>query len=57
MQKSEIPLSDTTLREKMLGALYGRCAGCSLGVPVENFSVEKMRKIAAAGGMTYPPED
>ena len=57
MQKSEIPLSDTTLREKMLGALYGRCAGCILGVPVENFSVEKMRKIAAAGGMTYPPED
>lgn len=45
------------LKKRMTGALIGRFAGCTLGVPVENRSIEDMREIARFGKMDFPPTD
>ena len=43
------------LNEKMAGAVLGRFIGCLLGVPVEGYAIERMKKIAAHCGMEFPP--
>ena len=45
------------LRDKLLGAWHGRAAGCTLGVPVESWSVEDMVGLASLGGQDFPPTD
>jgi len=45
------------LQERMAGAVLGRFAGCTLGVPVEMWSIERMQKLAEFCNMDFPPED
>lgn len=45
------------ITEKMSGAVLGRFSGCMLGVPVENFSIDRMQRLAEAGGDSFPPEN
>jgi len=45
------------LEEKMAGAVLGRFAGCTLGVPVEMWSIEAMEKLAKYNNMSFPPRD
>jgi ADP-ribosylglycohydrolase len=42
---------------RLKGALLGRCAGCTLGAPVEGSPVELMEKLAEHAGMAFPPTD
>lgn len=37
-------ISDPQLKDKLLGAWYGRCIGCALGQPVEGWSRELIRE-------------
>lgn len=49
---------DTELyKERLKGALIGRFAGCTLGAPVEFWSVENMEAWASYIGDAFPPED
>lgn len=43
------------LQDKMKAAFIGRCAGCTLGVPVELYSVAKMQAVALETGTPFPP--
>ena len=43
--------------ERLRGALLGRCAGCLLGAPVENWKLPKMRAWAEYLGDDFPPTD
>lgn len=45
------------LRDRLQGAWLGRAAGCTLGVPVEGWSVEDMAQLARRSKMEYPPTD
>ena len=45
------------LRSRLEGALLGRFAGCVLGVPVENFSIDRMIEIAKRTGTSFPPTE
>lgn len=45
------------LRDRLKGAWLGRAAGCTLGVPVENWSLEAMERLARESGASFPPED
>lgn len=45
------------LKSRMRGAWLARAAGCTLGVPVEAWSVSDMEQLARIGGMPFPPED
>jgi ADP-ribosylglycohydrolase len=51
------PLNPDTLPQKMAGALLGRFIGCTLGAPVEMWSVADMEALAAYQGMDFPPRD
>jgi len=44
-------------RDKLEGAFITRMAGCTLGAPVEFFSVEHMERWAKYTGDTFPPID
>jgi ADP-ribosylglycohydrolase len=44
-------------RERLEGALLGRMAGCTLGAPVEFWSVEKMKMLADENRDSFPPTD
>ncbi len=48
---------EKTYEEKLEGALLGRLAGCTLGAPVELWSIEKMESLARDNGDSFPPED
>lgn len=43
--------------DRLRGALYGRFAGCTLGAPVEFWSVEEMHDWAAYCGQAFPPQE
>ena len=45
------------LRDKIAGAFLGRSAGCTLGAPVEFWSIQEMRELAAWCGVAFPPID
>ena len=44
-------------KSRLAGALLGRMAGCTLGAPVEFWSVEAMREWAEYIGDSFPPTD
>ncbi len=44
-------------RERLEGALLGRMAGCTLGAPVELWSVKGMEELARETGVAFPPTD
>lgn len=48
-------ISEADYREKLAGAFLARCAGCTLGAPVEGWSIDRMRDLAAQTGMSFPP--
>ncbi len=58
--KCEFPAINKTpddYKNRLTGALLGRFAGCTLGVLVENYPVEKMREIAKKSGTPFPPTE
>ena len=50
-------LDESTYRERLMGALLGRIAGCTLGAPVEGWPIERMQNLARENGQAYPPTD
>jgi ADP-ribosylglycohydrolase len=48
-------LPPTGYRERLLGAVLGRCAGCTLGAPVELRPVPEIEAWAAHVGAPFPP--
>ena len=46
-------LLEAQLRDRLLGAWLGRCAGCSLGKPVEGWTHEQIRRYLELAG-AYP---
>ncbi len=55
---ADVPATPVTgLRNRMAGAFLGRCAGCTLGVPVEGYSILRMQALAMETDMTFPPLD
>lgn len=55
--KDDSCTAPSDLRARIEGALIGRFAGCTLGVPVENNPVERMRQIARESGTPFPPTE
>lgn len=49
-------LADDDLRDRLLGAWLGRCAGCNLGKPVEGWRRARIREYLELAG-AYPIED
>ncbi len=47
--------SPAAFRRRLKGAWLGRAAGCTLGAPVEAWSVADMEALAAECGMAFPP--
>ncbi len=47
----------STYKDKLQGAFLARIAGCTLGAPVEFWSVEQMENWAKYSGDTFPPID
>jgi len=45
------------LRDRLRGAWLGRAAGCTLGAPVEGWSIEAMADLAARSDTPFPPTD
>lgn len=45
------------LKDKLWGAILGRFAGCTLGVPVESWSIEEMQGLALATKTPFPPTE
>ncbi|HEX2184640.1 MAG TPA: ADP-ribosylglycohydrolase family protein [Chloroflexota bacterium] len=52
-RRLQLALSETELRDRILGAWLGRAAGCLLGKPVEGWSRESIRKALEYAG-DYP---
>ncbi|HEY3417949.1 MAG TPA: ADP-ribosylglycohydrolase family protein, partial [Armatimonadota bacterium] len=50
-------LPEAAYRQRLAGALLGRFAGCTLGAPVEFWSVEEMERWSKELGDTFPPVD
>lgn len=48
-------VDESSLRDRLLGALVGRCAGCTLGAPVELQPVARVRDWARRIGQEFPP--
>jgi len=43
--------------DRLEGALLARCAGCTLGAPVEGWPIDKMKALAEETGQPFPPRD
>jgi ADP-ribosylglycohydrolase len=56
-EKGNTPVKPENLREKMAGAVLGRFIGCTLGAPVEMWSIADMERLAAYNGDVFPPTD
>lgn len=54
-RRIETTLPKEELRERIMGAMLCRFAGCTLGAIVENWSVERMENWAAQIGDKFPP--
>ncbi|MCX5758926.1 MAG: ADP-ribosylglycohydrolase family protein, partial [Candidatus Hydrogenedentes bacterium] len=50
-------LNTTGLEDKLKGAWLGRAIGCTLGAPVENWSIGEMERLASRCGTAFPPTD
>ena len=50
-------LNKTVYAEKIEGALLGRMSGCTLGAPVESYSIERMKALARENQDPFPAED
>ncbi len=48
-------LDQKTFRDRLTGALLARFAGCTLGAPVEVWSMDRMEKLARENGEAFPP--
>ena len=44
------------LKNRIYAAWSARCAGCTMGVPVENWKIEDMRALAKNSGTEFPPD-
>src|SRR5215210_2050644 len=55
-QRAPLRLDAGALRARILGAWLGRCAGCVLGKPVENWPREQIRAYLERRG-AYPIDD
>lgn len=53
----EYSLDKSLYQEKLYGAIMGRFAGCTLGAPVEFWSVEAMKNWAHYCGQDFPPTE
>ena len=42
--------------QRLKGAIIGRFAGCTLGVPVEGYQIHVMEKIAKDTNTPFPPD-
>lgn len=49
--------SPDNIEDRIFGAVAGRFAGCTLGVPVEGYSLECMENVAKDGGTPFPPTE
>jgi ADP-ribosylglycohydrolase len=56
-RKISNPASRGDFPDRLRGAWLGRAAGCTLGVPVESWSVEDMEELAKLGNQPFPPVD
>jgi len=50
-------LARHTYGDRLAGALLGRLAGCTLGAPVEFWSIDRMKALAEENGEAFPPTD
>jgi ADP-ribosylglycohydrolase len=50
-RRLDINLSDEDLKDKILGGIFGRCAGCLLGKPVEGWTKEEIEKYLNLAGL------
>lgn len=50
-------LQSKGLADRMRGAWLGRAAGCTLGVPVEGWSIDAMEGLARRSRIDFPPTD
>jgi len=48
---------DRNVGPRLTGAWLGRAAGCTLGAPVELWSIEEMEELATRSGDSFPPRD
>lgn len=49
--------NETEYPKRIEGALIGRMAGCTLGAPVEAWSIEDMQALAVENKDSFPPQD
>lgn len=55
--QAPVRLEAAGYREKLAGAFLARCAGCTLGAPVELWPIERMEYLARQNGQAFPPVD
>lgn len=51
------PTTGPDFIDRLRGAWLGRAAGCTLGVPVESWTLEDMEELAKLGNQPFPPID
>ena len=55
-RKTYAPVEPAAYRDRLRAALLARLAGCTLGAPVEGWSIEQMEKYAAELKLPFPWE-
>lgn len=56
-RKTYAPVEPAAYRDRLRAALLARLAGCTLGAPVEGWSIEQMEKYAAELKLPFPLEN